>query len=146
MCSLGEIVDGRMQLSAVGQIVESCWQAIPEHFPNTKVDTFQVMPNHAHGIIEIREFTCRGEVTSPHHLVGDETSPLHDVTLGKVIAYFKYQSTKRINVMSGKPGKKVFQRSYYDHIIRDDIDHFFVEQYIELNPIMWELDSDNPGG
>jgi len=46
--------------------------------------------------------------------------------------------------MSGSPGKKVFQRSFHDHIIRDDMDCFFVEQYIELNPIMWELDADNP--
>ena len=132
-----------MRLSAAGQIVASCWQELPERFPNTKVDTFQVMPNHLHGIIEMREFTGRGEVISPHHLEGDETSPLHKVTLGSMIAYFKYQATKHINAMSGEYGKKVFQRNYYDHIIRDDMDHFFVEQYIELNPIMWELDLHN---
>jgi len=102
------------------------------------------MPNHIHGIIQIKENTRKGEVTSPSTTKGDETSPLRKITLGNVVAYFKYQATKQINKMNETPGKMVFQRNYYDHIIRDDIDHFFVRQYIELNPIMWELDADNP--
>ena len=75
---------------------------------------------------------------------GDETSPLRKIAMGSVVAYFKYQATKLVNEMNGTPGRRMFQRSYYDHIIRDDLGHFFVVQYIELNPIMWELNSDNP--
>ena len=64
------------------------------------------------------------------------------VTLGKIIRSFKAQSARLVR----RAGKTSFgwQRNYYDHIIRSDIDKFFVEQYIETNPIMWELDSDNP--
>jgi putative transposase len=150
-CILGEVLNARMRLSVIGRIVEDCWTAIPTHFHQTCVDVFQIMPNHIHGIIKI---VGRGEVSSPQTNArafvstkkGDETSPLHNVTLGKMVAYFKYQATKRINLRTSSPGRRVFQRNYYDHIIRDDIDHFFVEQYIELNPILWELDSDNPEG
>ena len=51
----GEVVGGQMQLSEIGRIVESCWREIPEHFENTCVDVFQIMPTHVHGIVEIRE-------------------------------------------------------------------------------------------
>jgi putative transposase len=149
-CVLGGIVDGKMRLSEIGKIVDVCWRQVPDHFPNTKVGAFQIMPNHVHGIFQIKENTRRGEVTSP--IKGgpqiskkcDGTSPVRKVTLGNVVAYFKYQATKHINEMSGTPAKKIFQRSFYDHIIRDDVDQFFIEQYIELNPIMWELDGNNP--
>ena len=151
MCILGDVVEGTMRLSETGKIVETCWKEISAHFQNTRVDVFQVMPNHVHGIIEIKEIrkglvnqteTRRGEVASP--IKGDETSPLQKITLGKVVAYFKYQATKHINEANGTPGKKVFQRNYHDHIIRSDIDHFFIQQYIELNPLLWHLDSNNP--
>ena len=143
-CMFGDIADGVMRLSESGKIVERCWQEIPEHFENTTVGEFQVMPNHVHGVIQIIERMCRGEVASPRSPKGDETSPLRKPTLGDVVAYFKYQATKHINEITQTPGGKVFQRNYHDHIIRDDIDHFFVQQYIELNPLLWYLDTDNP--
>ncbi len=149
-CVLGEVMSEKVRFSEVGKIVGECWHTIPDHFPNTKVGAFQIMPNHVHGIIQIKENTRRGEVSSPKKEdspksgKGDETSPLRKISLGDVVAYFKYQATKQINQMSGTFGKKVFQRNYHDHVIRDDIDHYFVERYIELNPIMWELDADNP--
>jgi len=63
-------------------------------------------------------------------------------TLGKIIRSFKARSARS----NHEAGHKSFewQRNYYDHIIRDDIDHYFVEQYIGLNPIMWGLDAENP--
>ena len=54
-CILGKVRDGKMRLSEIGVIVDSCWQQIPEHFLNTRVGVFQVMPNHVHGIIEIKK-------------------------------------------------------------------------------------------
>ena len=150
MCILGGIVDDMMRLSHIGKAVDECWRKTPEQYPNIRVGAFQIMPNHVHGIIQIKENSRRGEVPSPakddspKSKKGDETSPLRKIPLGDVVAYFKYQATKQINQMRGTPGKKVFQRNYHDHILRDDIDHYFVERYIELNPVMWELDSDNP--
>lgn len=157
-CSLGNIANGKMRLSEIGKIVESCSRRIPEHFPNMNVDAFQIMPNHVHGIIRIKERTRTGDVSSPSSpllrgigrgLINQ--TPTEDdwmmmkhprVTLGKIVRSFKARCARLARVN----GHHSFgwQRNYYDHIIRDDIDHFFVEQYIELNPIMWELDADNP--
>ena len=83
------------------------------------------MPNHIHGIIIIDNFgDGRGEVTSPLPI-----SKQHP-TLGQIIVYFKYQSTKQINQMCNSPGVKLWQRNYYEHVIHDDIDLNRIRQYI----------------
>jgi hypothetical protein len=105
-CSLGEIRDGKGQLSRVGKIVQECWFTIPQHFPRVTIDEFVVMPNHTHGILifgDLENFgwkdtdanlSRRGEVSSPPSMVlqptGDKMSPLRKTTLGNVVAYFKY--------------------------------------------------------
>ena len=159
-CILGAVANGAMTLSIAGRIVEACWLAIPEHVPHTRTGVCQIMPNHVHGIIEITKAhrkprPCRGAVSPPastrttgtvlsHVRAGGETPPLHNVGLSDIVAFFKYQATKRINEGNGTPGRKIFQRSFYDHIVRDDTEHFFTEQYITLNPLMWSLDRNNP--
>ena len=68
-------------------------------------------------------------------------------SLGKIIAYFKYQSTKRINQRYNTPGTRRWQRNYHDYIIRDDPDLQRLREYIQINPMKWELDQlhpDNP--
>jgi len=54
VCIFGEVINGTMKLSRVGKIALECWGSIPKHFPNARVDICQVMPNHVHGILEIR--------------------------------------------------------------------------------------------
>ncbi|MFN0157615.1 MAG: transposase, partial [Bacteroidota bacterium] len=66
-CVLGEVADGRMILSDEGKAVENAWKQIPDHFENTKLDVFQIMPNHVHGIIEIKE---------PNHVGARHVVPL----------------------------------------------------------------------
>jgi putative transposase len=146
-CILGNIVQGKIVLSAAGEVVQECWKEIPVHFPHVRTHAFQVMPNHVHGIVEIlHKGMCRGGVSPPlSPSRGGETPPLHGVTLGNVVAFFKYQATRRINVIRETPGRKVFQRSFHDRIIREDTEYFFVEQYISLNPIMWQFDREHPG-
>jgi len=70
--------------------------------------------------------------------------PLRFVTLGNVIGYFKHQSAKRINVLRGREGEPLWQRGYYDHVIRNDADHLRVLDYIDNNPLDWALDEENP--
>ena len=65
-------------------------------------------------------------------------------TLGQIVAYFKYQSSKRINSIRGTPGMPVWQRNYYEHIIRNERDLDEIRQYIINNPLKWELDTENP--
>ena len=145
-----------MRLNDIGNIVHEEWTKTPIIRPEIELDGFVLMPNHVHGIIIINEMPnakCdgvfqkphrRGEVASPQKPTGDGTSPLRNTGLGRVIASFKYQSTKRINESMGTPGKKVFQRGYYDHIIRNDADLHRIRTYIANNPLQWAIDEENP--
>jgi putative transposase len=137
-CILGNILGEEMQLSPQGKIAETCWQQLPEHFPNVALDEFVCMPNHIHRIIIIQEldekFSRRGEVTSPLPLP----------TLGKVVAYYKYQSTKQMNAITGNIGAKIWQRNYYEHIVRNSKELDNVRRYILGNPAMWGLDVEHP--
>ena len=112
------------------------------------LDEYVIMPNHMHGIIILRDCTIeaqfrRGEVPSPQQTKGDETSPRRErVTLGSVIAYYKYVSTKMMNEFLGTPGERRWQRSYYEHIVRDDRDLERIRRYIEDNPLGWGTDAE----
>ena len=64
--------------------------------------------------------------------------------MGQVVAYFKYQSTKHINEIRATPGVPIWQRNYYDHIIRDEHALQRIRDYIATNPLRWALDRENP--
>lgn len=111
---------------------------------------FIIMPNHMHGIISIAD-DCRGEVSSPLLKTetktikeGGETPPLHKnirkYTLGQIVAYFKYQTTKDINELRGTSGIPLWQRNYYERIIRNEIELNKIREYIANNPLNWESD------
>ena len=134
----GDVVNGKMKLSAVGEIVKKCWMEIPQHFDNAFLDVFVVMPNHFHGIVVIeneRNAPCRGGVTPPL---------LQRRTLGQIIAYFKYHSTRIINQIRNTPGIPLWHRNYYEHIIRNEKELYYKRKYIMNNPIKWEIDGNNP--
>lgn len=142
----GSIVNGEMRLNERGKIVDECWHEIPNHFDNVELGAFIVMPNHVHGIIVIVE--RRGAVTAPDDKnLGGETPPLRtfNPTLGQIVAYFKYQSTKEMNISANTGVVTTFwQRNYYEHIIRDEKDLKNKSEYIQANPILWEQDDENP--
>ncbi|MFZ5857732.1 MAG: transposase [Chloroflexota bacterium] len=75
---------------------------------------------------------------------GGETPPLRKPTLGQIVAYFKYKSTKEINVMDGGRIAKLWQRNYYEHIVRNEHEMENIWNYIESNPAMWATDDENP--
>jgi len=147
---LGDIIGGRMKLSEIGEIINQFWIETPYHFDNVHLDEFIVMPNHLHGIIMI-DVNCRGEVPSPYKSTlpnsqGRETLPLQQKRpLGHVIGYFKYQSTKRINKVRGLPGVTIWQRNYYEHVVRDEESLNRIRQYVVDNPARWVFDRENPG-
>ena len=164
----GDVCNGAMQLSQMGQIAGKWWRLIPDHFPNVELGAFVVMPNHVHGIVILREYLGRGEVSTPPvstppvstpviptpqgdetsplrgRTIGDETSPIRGPTLGQVVAYYKYQTAQQINMMSGSPGGRVWQRNYYEHIIRTDEEYQRIHLYIESNIDNWATDNQNP--
>lgn len=139
---LGEILDGEMRLNGYGEIVSKFWDKIPHYFSNVKTDLHAVMPNHIHGIILIMR-DCRGGV-SPPPSQGEVTSPLQKRALGQIIAFFKYQTTMTINQIRESPGERVWQRNYWEHVIRNENKLFKIRQYIQNNPLKWHLDRENP--
>jgi len=152
-CLFGEIVDGEMRLNEYGKIVQKWWNEIPIHFPNVELGAFIIMPNHVHGIIYIIE-ERRGEVLSPRNNPnannlnannkGGETPPLRKPTLGQIVAYFKYQSTKEMNrIETPNAITRFWQRNYYEHIIRNEKELQQKTDYILDNPSRWDEDEEN---
>lgn len=158
-CQLGEIIDGEMYINEYGKIVQKWWNEIPNHFPNVELGAFVIMPNHIHGIVIINT-ARRGEVlpsrenpnTNIHEenkgeMVnrGRETPPLQHPTLGQIVAYFKYQSTKEMNrIETDKAITKFWQRNYYERILRDEHELQNKTDYILANPSLWDEDENNP--
>ena len=154
-CVLGEIKDGRMVLSRFGEIARRCWDEIPGHFGCVGLDEHVIMPNHMHGVILLRdisgrdEVTCRDEVTSSLQEYDLETKPqrlftIQRPTLGQIVAFYKYRSTKLINEMRNAPGTRFWQRNYYEHIIRNGNDLDRIRKYIMDNVAKWSEENDNP--
>ena len=149
----GDIVNQEMMLSPYGEIVQKWWEEIPVHFSNVETGAFVIMPNHVHGVIYILD-ERRGTVSVPHdnvtqYALGGETPPLRAFdgipTLGQIVAYFKYQSTKEMNkVENTGTVTKFWQRNYYEHIIRNEKDLQNKTDYIEANPLLWDEDDENP--
>ncbi len=145
----GNIIDNKIELAEIGKIVNQFWTEIPHHFSNVLLDEYTTMPNHLHGIIFITD-KCRGEVSSPSMLPrpvtkGRETLPLQQrMTLGNVIGYFKYQSTKCVNKTCKSSGITIWQRNYYEHIIRNEKELNLIREYIINNPLQWQFDRENP--
>ncbi len=158
----GKILSKEMILSPYGKIVQKWWHEISNHFPNVETGAFVVMPNHVHGIIFISE--RRGTVpvpdekdtkildanamaaeTSGGETSGGRTPPLQRPTLGQIVAYFKYQSTKEMNILANTGAvTKFWQRNYYEHVIRNERDLKNKTDYIEANPMLWDEADENP--
>lgn len=129
----GNIIDGEMDLNHIGLIVEKAWQEIPIHFPYIEVGDQVIMPNHFHGIVIINQ------VGALH------AEPLrHAQPLGVIIRSFKSAVTKRVHDLGLFVGEKIWQRNYYEHIIRDEVDYEKIVDYIAANPNNWEYDNENP--
>jgi putative transposase len=149
----GEVINDQLRLSDGGLVADECWRAIPEHFPNAELGAFVVMPNHIHGIIILHECADtdanRAAITSPpggaHH-----DAPLHVASprfhvqpgsLGSIIRQYKSSVTRMIvQKKGGVP--RIWQRNYYEHIIRDEAEHNRIRLYIESNPVNWVNDDE----
>jgi len=140
-CLLGEIVSGAMRLSENGMIVDKYWQAIPDRFPGAQLDDYVIMPNHVHGIIIIGD--NNNTVGAIHEL------PLRmrrrTMVLPRVIGYFKMNTAKQINQMRRMPGRAVWQRNYYEHVVRNGRALSKIREYIRRNHLNWSSDVENPG-
>jgi len=132
---LGEIVEGDMILNEYGQVVAGCWVWLAKQYPYVDLAEWVVMPNHSHSIVILSEIdgSRRG---------GSRTAPTK--SLGRLVGAFKTVSTKRINQMRHTPGAPVWQRNYYEHIIRNEDEQNLIRNYILDNPVQWDMDENNP--
>ncbi len=106
---------------------------------NIELDAFVVMPNHVHGIINI---VGAGSPRPHKNNNDDETKGRGNraPTLGQIVAYFKYGTTKQINTIRNVPGDRLWQRNFYEHIIRTTSELARIREYIINNPAQWEED------
>ena len=120
---LSDIVgDGFPVPKPYGMIAEKFIEQIPAKYPSVSVDKYVIMPDHIHLLLRM---DCGTGNPSP--------------TLGTIIGWYKYQVTKQINLLQNPKNEKIFQRSYYDHVIRNQQDYDEIWQYIKHNPRKWVI-------
>ena len=120
---LSEIVgDGFPVPKPLGMLAEELLEELPVKYPAVYVDHHVIMPDHIHILLRINHDTEH----STH-------------ALGSIIGWYKYQMTKRANTLLNAPGKRLLQRSYYDHVVRCQQDYDDIWQYIENNPRKWAM-------
>lgn len=152
-CLFGEVVDGEIRPNETGRIVQTTWDRLASHYPGVQIDEFVVMPNHIHGIVVLpgrdddNQHTVGAQFIAPP--IGTGANPSTGAinrapTLGAVVRGFKARITNAINDIRQTPGALVWQRNYYEHIIRDDDDLNRIRQYILDNPARWAFDRENP--
>ena len=159
-CLFGKITDGKMVLNDTGQMVSQCWLEIPQHFPDVVLHEFVIMPNHVHGIIELMSYVGAKNFSpennssnenSPENNSSNENSPENNSsnddtgaknfsplrgtsrTIGSIIRGFKIGVTKQL-------GYSVWQRNYYEQVIRNEPSYQNIADYIIHNPAIWGKD------
>jgi len=130
----GNIIDSTMRLNPCGEIVDSVWKDIPLHYPEVTNKVFIIMPNHVHGIIMIQDL----------RRAGSKPAPTKKHPLSEIVRAFKSYSSRKINEYRHSPGTPVWQRSYYEHIIRSEEEFTRIGEYILFNAAKWETDRENP--
>ena len=111
------------------------------HFAHVELDVSVVMPNHIHGIIILNESVGATHASPLRNARGIGQVP---GSLSAIVGSFKSASSRRINQLRGTPGTPVWQRGFYDHVIRNDEDLARIREYIATNPLRWSLDEENP--
>jgi len=137
-------VDAQGGHAGWGKIVRDEWNQTSVLRPNIELGEFAVMPNHFHGIIIIVDGrgTARRAPTGDISTVEQFGKPVAG-SIPTIVRSFKSAVTRQINLFRSTPGVPVWQRNYYEHIIRDEKSYLEIAQYIFDNPAHWETDSEN---
>ncbi len=140
----GNVKNGKMVLTEIGQIAQDFWEAIPEHFPFVQLGEYVIMPNHVHGIIIINKPVDTVEThvhaspppqpqpDKPVNQFGPQSGNLASIIRGYKSAVKKHVTLHGIDF--------AWQPRYYDHIIRDEKSFYQISKYIKNNPINWKDD------
>ncbi len=170
LCLFGDVVDGEMVLNDAGLIIEKWWKELENKFSGVRLDRFRVMPNHMHAILAIMgtgmdmvtkfgigldELNLDGAdanegiVPSRDGTTGGHIGSPLQPSLGDVIQWFKTMTTneyiRRVRESGWPQFKgKLWQRDYFDHIVRNAESLELIRNYIRDNPLRWSLDRENP--
>jgi len=156
-CLFGNIINSQIILNNFGQLIKEEWLKSAEIRKEIEFDDFVIMPNHFHGIViinqEINSDFMKNDVDFQDNNVGaNGRSPLQQIqssrpkismkpkSISSLIAGFKSATTKKINIIRNTPQNPVWQRNYYDHIIRNDESLARIREYVQNNPLSWEND------
>lgn len=149
----GEIVNEEMLLNKYGMVAKQQWEKLSKRYPHIVLGMFVIMPNHMHGVIQIIDENRRGTAEDVNNFDDQSTrrAPTHEQfqkpvkgSIPTIVRSYKSAVAYRINLMRGIDGIPVWQRNYYEHVIRNHEDWDRIHRYIESNPSMWSEDEENP--
>ncbi|MEY8714641.1 transposase [Francisella philomiragia] len=148
-CLFCNILDGQMCLNDAGLMIDEIYHDLENKFTNIQCGEYVIMPNHFHCVIhicnDIKSNVGVNLCVDPNYKMGEHAgTPLH-----KIIQRFKTMTTNAyingVKTKNWQPfDKRLWQRNYYEHIIRNEKSYNEIIKYIQLNPLKWELDELNP--
>jgi len=136
---LGKVENGEMWLNNAGHIVQRAWDELPAHYAGLETDAFVVMPNHVHGILVLHGAASESALVG----AGLKPAPTRRHGLPEITRGFKTFSARRVNEQRKTSGP-LWQRNYYEHVIRDGESLDRIRRYIAENPSRWAFDRENP--
>lgn len=151
-CLFGEVVDGIFVSNDAGKIVAETWLGLLSRFPSVSLDEFTVMPNHFHGILVLGDDVgaplaapgVGGETAKQDASNNKKRAASSCPTLGDVMRAFKSISAISVNRVLGRQGLPLWQRNYYERVIRDEEELDALRQYVAGNPKQWAEDENHP--
>jgi len=144
-CLFGEIEKGRMILNDAGKMIGRWWNELKNKYANIEIDEYVIMPNHCHGIINIVGMVGADPCVCPEGKGEHTGSPLRGRPIYKMVQWFKTMTTNEYirNVKQNHWGPfegKLWQRNYYEQIVRDEISLQRMREYVVNNPYQWQQD------
>lgn len=133
-----------MEFNQNGEIVKIEWLKTFEMRKNLALDEYMIMPNHFHGIIIITDNESDGRGTLQRAPTFEQFGKPVSNSIPTIIRLFKSTTTKQINELRNTPGTKIWQRNYYEHIIRNENELNKIREYIQNNQLNWQEDRENP--
>jgi len=135
----GDIKKRKIKLTQFGMIANQCWLDIPKHFPNVKLDEFVIMPNHVHGIVIINQNDDNSYIVGNNDRCSLRKTNRNMELLPKIISQYKSSVSRIIRKLTNQI-QPIWQKSFYDHIIRNESSCAKIREYIKNNPLRWDLD------
>ena len=149
LCLFGDVIEDEMHVNGAGAMVSEVWRQLPSRFPTMELDAFVVMPNHVHGIVALNQPVGVPLVGTQGDGIAKRATTRVAPTLGDVVGAYKSITTLRytqgvkVGLWQAFRGR-LWQRNYYEHVIRNESELNKAREYIVGNPALWARDRENP--